>query len=175
MTREFLYLPLISTRLCYQHVTLIESRFYRSKIAQKCFCGAAKCRGYLGKAPDENEEDEPKYSRLLSTETFAESEDSPEKMQKKKKISLFRDDTVREICQDFAFFAGRASFTLCTGTTLEHEILLPKTGSKCDADQMWSWSVTECYSRLCPLGVGLLTLMQGSQMQICSQANLRRF
>nr|XP_039266370.1 histone-lysine N-methyltransferase SETD2-like isoform X1 [Styela clava] len=76
------------------------------KVAQKCFCGTAKCRGYLGKAPNDDDNDaDTKYSRLLSNdaasdEIFEDGTSIQEKEEKargkKKKLSLFADDTMEK-------------------------------------------------------------------------------
>ncbi|CAK8674987.1 unnamed protein product [Clavelina lepadiformis] len=64
------------------------------KEAQKCYCGSSNCRGYLGKAPDDD--DENKFEPVMQTvSSYAiDAERDKKNKRKKKKVQEFKENTM---------------------------------------------------------------------------------
>jgi len=82
-------------------VPLLEATFpitmHFRKEAQVCYCGASNCRGYLGKAPSEDDDiiDDVVFEKLDSVSVTSEVEvDRKVGKKKRRKMEGYKDDTV---------------------------------------------------------------------------------
>uniref|UniRef100_A0A6F9DWB6 [histone H3]-lysine(36) N-trimethyltransferase n=1 Tax=Phallusia mammillata TaxID=59560 RepID=A0A6F9DWB6_9ASCI len=95
------------------------------KEAQKCYCGSSNCRGYLGKAPSENDElDDTKWKKWdTSLATIPTVDVELEKqLNKKKKKRAFADNTLES-----------EIFRLRTGLQTDKDVLLlSRSMVRCD-------------------------------------------